>query len=98
VTVYDSRVLNDVRIVADTGRTPIVSSNQVGWLCALVWPMVGTAIVAGLLLGDHGPVLFWAGVVGGVLMLARQAVKVVGRKVRDANMIIDNAPLGRRKF
>jgi 4-hydroxybenzoate polyprenyltransferase len=94
VTVYDSRATSSVRLLADTRRTPMASSNQVGWLSALVWPLVGTALVAGSLLGTHGRVLFWAGVVGCLLMFARQAVKVVARKVRDANLVIDGAPDG----
>ncbi|MCU1529061.1 MAG: hypothetical protein JWP75_2824 [Frondihabitans sp.] len=92
MTVLDNRTIDSIRLKADTGRTPMASGNQVGWVSAFVWPAVGTALVAGSLLGAHGLMLFWAGVIGSLAMFVRQVIKLAARKVRDANLVIDNAP------
>lgn len=92
MTVFDNRLAGGVSLLDEQQRTPGVSQSQVGWVSALVWPAVWTAVVAGALLGPDGRVLLWAGVAGVVAMLVRQASKVVGRRVRQANLIIDNAP------
>jgi hypothetical protein len=96
MTVFDSRMIGTVRHMGEQQRTPGASTNQVGWVAALVWPAVWTAVVAGALLGTDGRLLLWAGVAGVVAMLVRQASKVVSRRVRQANLIIDNAPGARR--
>ncbi|ROQ38227.1 hypothetical protein EDF46_1853 [Frondihabitans sp. PhB188] len=95
MSTFDSRIANNVHLSTDTNRTPGVAANHVGWVAALVWPAVWTAVVAGSLLGSEGTLLFWAGVVGVLAMFARQAVKVARRNVRRANFIIDNAPFER---
>ncbi|BDZ50101.1 hypothetical protein GCM10025867_23420 [Frondihabitans sucicola] len=92
MTVFESRLSDNVRMMGDTRRTPGISTNQVGWVAAFVWPAVLTAVVAGALLGPSGRVLLWVGVAGVVAMLIRQGGKVVARRVRQANLIIDNAP------
>lgn len=90
--MFDSRGVNQVRLLADSKRTPSGLTNQVGWLCALVWPIVGTAVVAGALLGSSGRLLLVAGALGSLAMLARQGARILARKVREANLVIDNAP------
>lgn len=92
MTVFESRLSATVRLSSDQYRTPGASTGQVGWVAALVWPAVWTAVVAGALLGDSGRLLLWAGVAGVVAMLVRQGVKVVSRRLREANLIIDGAP------
>lgn len=92
MTVFDSRMGGSVRAMSDTARTPIDSSGRVGWVAALVWPAVWTAVVAGSLLGESGRVLFWAGVAGVLLMFVRQGARMLARNVRAANSIIDAAP------
>lgn len=99
MTVFDSRVTPAVRITRDERRTPNnrnTDAQPVGWVAALVWPLVWTSVMAGALLGTEGRILFWAGVVGVLAMFARQAVKVASRTVREANFIVDNAPYSRR--
>lgn len=95
MSTIDSRFAKSVGISTDTTRTPIVPDSHVGWVPALVWPAVWTAVVAGSLLGSQGTVLFWAGVIGVLAMFARQGVKMVSRNVRRANLVIDNAPFAR---
>lgn len=92
MTVFDSRISSSARLVADAARTPNSSVNRVGWVAALVWPAVWTAVVAGSLLGSEGRLLFWAGVVGVLGMFLRQGVKLMARNVRVAGSVIDNAP------
>lgn len=92
MTVFDSRVSASVRISGEQYRTPGSSASQVGWVAALVWPAVWTAVVAGSLLGDSGRLLLWFGIAGVAAMLIRQGAKVVGRRVRHANLVIDGAP------
>lgn len=99
MTVFDSRVTRRVRRPGDNRRTPQNNngdSRPVGWVAALVWPAVWTAVIAGALLGAEGRLIFWAGVVGVLAMFARQAVKVAARNVRGANLIIDSAPYPER--
>jgi hypothetical protein len=92
MTVFDSRLSGTVRVLGDQQRTLGASTSQVGWVAALVWPAVWTAVVAGALLGTEGRILLWFGIAGVVAMLVRQASKFVSRRVRHANLIIDNAP------
>lgn len=99
MTVFDSRVTPAVRLSRDERRTPMgrdTDAQPVGWVAALVWPLVWTSVVAGALLGTEGRILFWVGVVGVLAMFARQAVKVAARNVREAGFIVDNAPYPER--
>lgn len=111
MTVFDSRLTRSVRRPADHNRSQqtrpardradealpalYAPTGQVGWVAALVWPAVSTAVVAGALLGSEGHLLLGAGIVGATGMFVRQGVKVVRRSVRTANLVIDNAPTGR---
>jgi hypothetical protein len=92
MTVFDSRMSMSVRLLGEQARTPGASTGQVGWVAALVWPTVSTAVVAGALLGHSGVLLLWLGIAGVLAMIARQVVKVVSSSVRQAGLIIDNAP------
>jgi hypothetical protein len=93
MTTLDNRLGAAVRSSADTFRTPTTSANHVGWVAALVWPTVWTAVVAGALLGHtEGNLLLWGGIAGVVAMVIRQAMKLIARNVRAASSIIDNAP------
>lgn len=95
MSVFDSQITTGVGTSADAARTPNGSEHQVGWVAALVWPAVWTAVVAGALIGTEGRLLFWAGVAGVLGMFLRQAVKIAGRNIREAGRIIDAAPGGR---
>ncbi|WP_147430112.1 hypothetical protein [Frondihabitans australicus] len=92
MTTIDSRLAAQVRTSVDAYRTPTASANHVGWVAALVWPAVWTAVVAGSLLGAEGRILLWIGIAGVAAMLVRQGMKLLARNVRAANSIIDNAP------
>jgi len=98
MTVFDSRMSMSVRVLGDQSRNAGASTGQVGWVAALVWPAVSTAVVAGALLGHSGVLLLWLGIAGVVAMLVRQVVKVVSSSVRQAGLIIDNAPFDSARF
>jgi hypothetical protein len=92
MTVFDSRITTGAGRNRPRPERDQASRAQVGWVAALVWPLVWSLVLAGALLGAQGTLLFWLGVAGVLAMFARQGLRAVAARVRHANDVIDNAP------
>ncbi len=97
MTVFDSRITTGAGRNRPRPDRDAATRPQVGWVAAFVWPLVWSLVLAGALLGSEGTLLFWLGVAGVLGMFARQGLRAVAVKVRHANAVIDNAPVGARR-
>lgn len=92
MTVFETRMSEHPSLGAPRGASTRAAHRQVGWVAALGWPAVWTAVLAGALLGPTGLVLLCIGLLGVVVLAFHQTTRLRVRPTSTADPVVESSP------